>query len=71
MDRKAHGEGFPRTRPSTRYENDLGADFAYHFGFTKAFSPYQDPDKSVAIRLPNPLDNPDLASYNLIVVIRS
>lgn len=62
-------DGFPRTRPSSRYENDPGADFAYHFGVTKAFSPYQDPDKSVAMRLPNPLDDPDFSSYNLIVVI--
>lgn len=62
-------DGFPRTRPSIRYENDPGADFGYHFGVTKAFSPYQDPDKSVAARLPNPLEDPDFSSYNLIVVI--
>ncbi|MFN5746055.1 MAG: L,D-transpeptidase [Methylococcaceae bacterium] len=62
-------EGFPRTRPTPRYENDPGANAQYHFGVTKAFSPYVDPDKSVAMGLPDPLDDPDFASYNLIVVI--
>jgi hypothetical protein len=61
--------GFPRTYPTPRYENDPAADFSYHFGVTKAFSPYKDPDQSVALQLPNPLDDPDLDSYNLIVVI--
>ena len=61
--------GFPRTRPTTRYESYPGADLGYHFGVTKAFSPYQDPDKAVAQRLPSPLDDPDFSSYNLIVVI--
>ena len=62
-------DGFPRTQPTPRYENDPGSDMSYHFGVTKAFSPYVDPDKSEANALPNPLDDPDFDSYNLIVVI--
>ena len=62
-------EGFPRTQPTPRYENDPSADGDYHFGVTKAFAPYQDPDRQEAEGLPNPLDDPDFASYNLIVVI--
>lgn len=62
-------EGFPRTQPQVRYENDPSADANYHFGVTKAFSPYKDPDRSEAEGLPNPLDDPDFSSYNLIVVI--
>jgi hypothetical protein len=61
--------GFPRTQPTSRYENDPGADLSYHFGVTKAFSPYQDPDINDARRLPSPLDDSDFDSYNLIVVI--
>lgn len=62
-------EGFPRTQPTPRYENDPSADGNYHFGVTKAFSPYQDPNRAEAENLPNPLDDPDFGSYNLIVVI--
>lgn len=62
-------DGFPRTQPTSRYENDPGADLGYHFGVTKAFSPYQDPDINEARRLPSPLDDSDFDSYNLIVVI--
>lgn len=62
-------DGFPRTRQTPRYENDPAADASYQFGVTKAFSPYQDPDKTVAVSLPNPLDDPDFSSYKLIVVI--
>ena len=61
--------GFPRTQPTPRYEMDPGADFNHHFGVTKAFSPYQDPNKADALKLPNPLDDADYSSYNLIVVI--
>ena len=62
-------DGFPRTQPTSRYENDPGADLSYHFGVTKAFSPYRDPNKAEALTLPNPLDDPDFNDYNLIVVI--
>jgi hypothetical protein len=61
--------GFPRTQPTSRYENDPGADLSHHFGVTKAFSPYQDPDINEARRWPSPLDDSDFDSYNLIVVI--
>lgn len=61
--------GFPRTQPQTRYESDPAADANHVFGVTKAFSPYQDPNPSEAVSLPSPLDDPDFASYNLIVVI--
>lgn len=62
-------DGFPRTQPTSRYENDPSADASYHFGVTKAFAPYKDPSRSEAEGLPNPLDDPDFSSYNLIVVI--
>jgi len=62
-------EGFPRTQPSPRYETDVGAKPDYHFGVTKAFSPYKDPDRAEAEGLANPLDNPDFNSYNLIVIV--
>lgn len=61
--------GFPRTQPQSRYESDPAADPHHVFGVTKAFSPYQDPDPKEAANLPNPLDDPDFSSYNLIVVI--
>lgn len=62
-------EGFPRTQPQARYESDPAADANHTFGVTKAFSPYKDPDIAEASNLPNPLDDPDFSSYNLIVVI--
>lgn len=62
-------DGFPRTSPTPRYENDPGADPNHKFGVTKAFSPYQDPNRSEADGLPSPLDDPDFADYNLIVVV--
>lgn len=62
-------EGFPRTQPQTRYESDPAADANHKFGVTKAFSPYQDPDIGEAANLPNPLDDPDFSSYNLIVIV--
>jgi L,D-transpeptidase catalytic domain len=62
-------EGFPRTQPQTRYENDPAADANHAFGVTKAFSPYKDPNPDEALSLPNPLDDPDFSTYNLIVVI--
>jgi len=62
-------EGFPRTQPTPKYENDVGADNDYKFGVTKAFSPYKDPDISETEGLPNPLENHDFDSYNLIVVV--
>lgn len=62
-------EGFPRTQPTTRYESDVGAKPDYQFGVTKAFSPYVDPERAEAEGLANPLDNPDFASYNLIVIV--
>jgi hypothetical protein len=61
--------GFPRTQPQSRYESDPAADAHHVFGVTKAFSPYKDPDPKEAADLPNPLDDPDFSSYNLIVVI--
>ncbi len=62
-------EGFPRTQPTARYEADVAANPSYQFGVTKAFSPYKDPDRAEADGLANPLDNPDFASYNLIVIV--
>lgn len=62
-------EGFPRTQPTPRYETDVGAKPDYHFGVTKAFSPYKDPDRAEAEGLANPLDNPDFNSYSLIVIV--
>lgn len=62
-------DGFPRTHQVPRYEDDPGADPGYHFGVTQSFSPYRDPDRTEALPLPNPLDDPDFASYNLIVVV--
>jgi hypothetical protein len=62
-------DGFPRTEPSPKYENDPGANFNYHFGVTKAFSPYRDPDWSESENLPNPLEDADFDTYNVIVVI--
>ena len=61
--------GFPRTQPTPRYESDTSANPDYHFGVTKAFSPYKDPDRSEAEGLANPLNNPDFNSYNLIVIV--
>lgn len=60
---------FPRTQPQSRYESDPAADAHHVFGVTKAFSPYKDPDPKEVADLPNPLDDPDFSSYNLIVVI--
>lgn len=62
-------DGFPRTQPTPRYESDVSADKSYKFGVTKAFSPYKDPDIAETDGLPNPLDNHDFDSYNLIVVV--
>ena len=62
-------EGFPRTQPTARYEADVGAKPNYRFGVTKAFSPYEDPDRAEAEGLANPLENPDFDSYNLIVIV--
>ena len=62
-------DGFPRTQPSPRYDNDPGANYHYSFGVTKAFTPYKDPDKGVALTLPNPLEDSDFDSYNIIVVV--
>ena len=61
--------GFPRSQPNLRYESDVGAKPHYQFGVTKAFSPYQDPDRTEAEDLANPLDNPDFSSYSLIVIV--
>ena len=62
-------DGFPRTQPTPRYESDVSADKSYKFGVTKAFSPYKDPDIAETDGLPNPLENHDFDSYNLIVVV--
>ena len=62
-------DGFPRTQPTPRYESDVSADKNYKFGVTKAFSPYKDPDIAETDGLPNPLENHDFDSYNLIVVV--
>ena len=62
-------EDFPRGYPVPRYEMDIDAKPNYKFGVEKAFSPYKDPDRAEAEGLANPLDNPDFASYNLIVIV--
>jgi len=72
--RKAHDtmgpwNGFPRSIPNLRYENDSAADADYHFGITKAFKPYTDPDLNAVMHLPSPLNNPEFHSYDLIVIV--
>ena len=62
-------EDFPRAYPVPRYEMDVDTKPDYKFGVEKAFSPYKDPDRVEAEGLANPLDNPDFASYNLIVIV--
>ena len=62
-------EGFPRSQPNSRYEDDVGAKPDYSFGVTKAFKPYVDPDRSEVEDLPDPLRNAEFQSYNLIVIV--
>jgi hypothetical protein len=61
--------GFPRSQPTARYDQDVGAKLNYHFGVTKAFKPYVDPDRSEAEDLADPLTHPEFSSYNLIVIV--
>lgn len=62
-------EDFPRAYQVPRYEMDIDHDPNHVFGVTKAFQPYQDPDRKEADGLANPLDNPEFKSYNLIVIV--
>lgn len=62
-------DDFPRAYQVPRYEMDIDHNPDYVFGVTKAFKPYQDPDRKEAEDLPNPLDNPDFRSYKLIVIV--
>ena len=61
--------GFPRSQPTARYDQDVGAKSDYHFGVTKAFKPYVDPDRAEAEGLADPLTHPEFNSYNLIVIV--
>ena len=60
---------FPRSMPNLNYESDKEANPKYTFGVTRTFRPYVDPDIHAAENLPNPLDNPDYKSCNLIVIV--
>lgn len=62
-------EGYPRSQPTSRYEDDVGANPDFVFGVTKAFKPYVDPDRSEAEDLPDPLKNAEFQSYHLIVIV--
>ncbi|MDD2770069.1 MAG: L,D-transpeptidase [Methylococcus sp.] len=62
-------EGYGRSAPKPRYEQDEGANPKYQFGVREAFTPYQDPDRSEAEELPDPLLDPNFGDYRLIVVI--
>jgi lipoprotein-anchoring transpeptidase ErfK/SrfK len=62
-------EGYGRSAPKPRYEQDEGADFQYRFGVHEAFTPYRDPDRSEAESLPDPLLDPAFTSYRLIVIV--
>jgi len=62
-------EGFGRSTPSPRYEQDEGARSDYQFGVNEAFEPYQDPPLAEAESLPNPLFEPRFDTYKLILVI--
>lgn len=69
---RAHAEawqGYGRSLPSPRYEQDDGARANYRFGVKKAFTPYQDPPLTEAMALPNPLREPRFDSYRLIVIV--
>lgn len=62
-------EGYGRSVPKPRYEQDEGANFQYRFGVREAFTPYRDPDRSEAESLPDPLLDPSFSSYRLIVIV--
>jgi lipoprotein-anchoring transpeptidase ErfK/SrfK len=62
-------EGYGRSVPKPRYEQDGGANFQHRFGVHKAFTPYRDPDRSEAEPLPDPLLDPAFSSYRLIVIV--
>lgn len=62
-------EGYGRSVPKPRYEQDEGANFQYRFGVHEAFTPYRDPDRSEAESLPDPLLDPAFSSYRLIVIV--
>lgn len=62
-------EGYGRSVPKPRYEQDEGANFQYRFGVREAFTPYHDPDRREAESLPDPLRDPSFSSYRLIVIV--
>lgn len=62
-------DDFPRSYPTARYDKDPAADKNFKFGVTKAFPPYQDPDRSEAENLSNPLNNSLFTSYQIIVIV--
>lgn len=62
-------QGFPRSMPNLRYEDDEAANWKHPFGVEKAFSPYKDPSLVDALALQSPLENPDFRSYSLIVIV--
>lgn len=62
-------QGFPRSMPNLRYEEDEAANWNHPFGVEKAFSPYVDPPIADAIVLQDPFQNPNFGSYSLIVII--
>ena len=62
-------EGFPRSMPNLRYEEDDAANWNHPFGVGKAFSPYVDPPIADAFSLQDPLQNPNFGSYSLIVIV--
>ncbi|MGI2325374.1 MULTISPECIES: L,D-transpeptidase [unclassified Methylococcus] len=62
-------EGYGRSVPRPRYEQDEGANPNHRFGVREAFTPYRDPDRSEAESLPDPLRDPAFASYRLIVIV--
>lgn len=60
---------YGRTYPVARYDLDPGADSGYRFASERSFPPYRDPPFDDAVGLPNPLDDPDFSSYQVIVVV--
>jgi lipoprotein-anchoring transpeptidase ErfK/SrfK len=62
-------QGYGRSLPRPRYEQDDGARANYRFGVNKAFTPYQDPPLAEAASLPNPLLESRFDSYRLIVIV--
>ena len=71
IDRNLGGawDEFPRSMPHFRYEEDEAFESDHHFGVSKAFSPYADPEFEEARQLPDPLTYKGYSSYNLIVIV--